>query len=62
MRITGLINREGPNTSPVAVEYSLTPFGTTALGFLDELRKWPEKSTQRAAPNTWQKYHAPPRE
>ena len=38
----GLVRREVRETSPVSVEYSITPLGTTALGFLDELRKWSE--------------------
>lgn len=36
----GLVERNVIETSPVSVEYSITPFGKTALGFLDELRKW----------------------
>ena len=36
----GLVERNVIETSPVSVEYSITPFGETALGFLDELRKW----------------------
>ncbi len=36
----GLVTREVRGTSPVSVEYAITPFGRTALGFLDELRKW----------------------
>lgn len=38
----GLVRRQVLDTSPVAVEYSLTPFGGTALAFLDELRLWSE--------------------
>lgn len=38
----GLVHREVVDTSPVSVEYSITPLGETALGFLDELRKWSE--------------------
>ena len=38
----GLVKREVINSSPVSVQYSITPFGETALGFLDELRKWSE--------------------
>ena len=38
----GLVQREVLATSPVSVEYSITPLGATALGFLDELRKWSE--------------------
>jgi DNA-binding HxlR family transcriptional regulator len=36
----GLVRRKVVDTSPVSVEYSITPLGETALGFLDELRKW----------------------
>ena len=38
----GLVARRVLDTSPVAVEYAITPLGTTALGFLDELRRWSE--------------------
>lgn len=38
----GLVRREVRETAPVSVEYSITAFGETALGFLDELRKWSE--------------------
>lgn len=38
----GLIKRVVLDTSPISVEYSITPLGATALGFLDELRKWSE--------------------
>ena len=38
----GLVHREVVDTSPVSVEYSITPLGETALGFLYELRKWSE--------------------
>lgn len=38
----GLVERKVLDTSPVAVEYSLTTFGSTALKFLDELRLWSE--------------------
>jgi len=38
----GLVERRVLDTSPIAVEYSLTEFGATALGFLDQLRLWSE--------------------
>ncbi len=38
----GLIERRVLDTSPVAVEYRITPFGRTALDFLDSLRRWSE--------------------
>lgn len=38
-----LVRREVLKTSPVSVQYSITPLGATALGFLDELRKWSEQ-------------------
>ena len=38
----GLVKREVVDSSPVSVQYSITPFGESALGFLDELRKWSE--------------------
>lgn len=38
----GLIRREVRDTAPITVVYEITPFGRTALGVLDELRKWSE--------------------
>ncbi|WP_367648618.1 winged helix-turn-helix transcriptional regulator [Ruegeria arenilitoris] len=38
----GLVQRQVLETSPVSVQYSVTDHGRTALGFLDELRKWSE--------------------
>lgn len=38
----GLIRREVIESSPVSVQYQITDLGRTALGFLDELRKWSE--------------------
>ncbi|MBF9044451.1 transcriptional regulator [Rhodobacterales bacterium HKCCE4037] len=38
----GLVSREVADTKPVSVLYEATDFGRTALGFLDELRKWSE--------------------
>ncbi len=38
----GLVRRQVLETAPVSVEYSITPLGETALGFLDELRRWSE--------------------
>ncbi|WP_250399265.1 winged helix-turn-helix transcriptional regulator [Streptomyces cellostaticus] len=38
----GLITREVKDTAPVSVHYEITPFGRSALGFLDELRRWSE--------------------
>ncbi|MEM7398319.1 MAG: helix-turn-helix domain-containing protein [Pseudomonadota bacterium] len=38
----GLIQRSVVDTAPVAVEYSITPFGVTALDCLDRLRLWSE--------------------
>ncbi len=39
----GLVSRHVMDTAPVSVQYSITDLGRTALGFLDELRKWSEK-------------------
>ncbi len=36
----GLVERQVLDTSPVAVQYRITPFGRTALACLDELRQW----------------------
>jgi DNA-binding HxlR family transcriptional regulator len=38
----GLITRNVMETAPVSVHYEITELGRTALGFLDELRKWSE--------------------
>ena len=38
----GLIERRVVDTSPIAVEYVITPFGATALECLDQLRIWAE--------------------
>ncbi|PEN13301.1 transcriptional regulator [Longibacter salinarum] len=43
-----LIEREVIETRPLGVEYSITPLGTTALGFLDELRDWYESLPEKA--------------
>ena len=38
----GLVKREVVDSAPVSVTYEITDFGRTALGFLDELRRWSE--------------------
>ena len=38
----GLVTRRVMNTAPVSVQYEITEFGATALGFLDALREWSE--------------------
>ena len=38
----GLVRRDVVDSAPISVQYSITPFGETALGFLDELRRWSE--------------------
>ena len=38
----GLVHRAVMETSPVSVEYSITDFGRSALGVLDQLRLWSE--------------------
>ena len=45
----GLVRREVMDTAPVSVHYEITEFGRSALGFLDELRKWSKGLTQEAA-------------
>ncbi|MBO9432735.1 helix-turn-helix transcriptional regulator [Ruegeria sp. R13_0] len=42
----GLVRRQIMDTAPVSVQYSITEFGRTALGFLEELRKWSENLPQ----------------
>lgn len=48
----GLVKREVLETSPVSVQYSITPFGKTALGFLDQLRVWSEGLTDDPGPSS----------
>lgn len=38
----GLVSRRVMPTAPVSVEYEITAFGRSALGFLDALRDWSE--------------------
>ncbi len=38
----GLVRREVVDTKPLSVTYEITDFGRTALGFLEELRRWSE--------------------
>ena len=38
----GLVERHVLDKTPIAVAYSLTPFGTTALDCLDRMRVWAE--------------------
>ena len=45
----GLVRREVMDTAPVSVQYEITALGCTALGFLDELRKWSESLPQTLA-------------
>ena len=44
MEEAGLVTRKVVNDRPIAVEYSITNFGKTALGFLDALKTWAEKN------------------
>ncbi|WP_088329070.1 helix-turn-helix domain-containing protein [Lacimicrobium sp. SS2-24] len=39
----GMVKRTVIAQRPVAVTYQLTPFGQTALGFLEDMRKWSEQ-------------------
>ena len=43
----GLVTRHVMDTAPVSVQYAITPFGRTALGFLDELRRWSESLSKQ---------------
>ncbi|MEC8376595.1 MAG: helix-turn-helix domain-containing protein, partial [Pseudomonadota bacterium] len=38
----GMVHREVIDTRPIAVEYSLTEFGRSALDILERLRGWSE--------------------
>lgn len=40
MGVNKLVNRKVVSSRPIAVEYSLTDFGKTALKFLDQLKDW----------------------
>ena len=42
MEDAGLVTREVLSTRPVAVAYSITDFGRSALDVLDQLRQWAE--------------------
>ena len=42
LEANGLVKREVVDSAPISVQYSITPFGETALGFLNELRRWSE--------------------
>lgn len=44
----GLIAREVIDGGPITVEYSITPFGETALDCLDALRRWSEELPDKA--------------
>lgn len=43
----GLVRRQVMVTAPISVQYEITELGRTALGFLDELRKWSESLPDR---------------
>jgi DNA-binding HxlR family transcriptional regulator len=40
MEAQKLIARTVVHTRPIAVSYEITEFGRTALGFLEQLKKW----------------------
>ena len=42
----GLVTRRVMDTAPISVHYEITDLGCSALGFLDELRKWSENLPQ----------------
>lgn len=43
MEEAGLVERRVQSARPIAVAYSITDFGRTALGVLDQLRVWSEE-------------------
>lgn len=43
MEKAGLVERRVQNTRPIAVAYTITEFGRSALGVLDQLRVWSEE-------------------
>ncbi|MEO0336422.1 MAG: helix-turn-helix domain-containing protein [Pseudomonadota bacterium] len=44
MEELGLVDRELLSERPIAVNYSITKFGKSALGFLEDLKNWSEKN------------------
>ncbi|WP_411958518.1 winged helix-turn-helix transcriptional regulator [Paracoccus homiensis] len=46
----GLITRHVLDTAPVSVQYQITATGLTAIGFLDEIRKWSESLREAGQP------------
>lgn len=54
MEETGLVTREVVSDRPIAVTYTITEFGKTALSFLEELKNWVENTRFRLlySPNT----------
>lgn len=44
MEDSGLVHRELLSERPIAVNYSITKFGKTALSILEELKCWSEKN------------------
>lgn len=46
----GLITRHVLDTAPVSVQYQITATGLTAIGFLDEIRKWSESLRDAGQP------------
>ena len=47
----GLVTREMQNTTPVMVLYEITALGRTAIGFLDDPRKWSKTLPPAASPD-----------
>ncbi len=43
MEASGLLERRVLSTRPIAVAYSITDFGRSALDVLDQLREWAEE-------------------
>ena len=39
----GMVERRVLSSRPIAVEYSITRFGSSALAVLDQLRRWAEQ-------------------
>ena len=44
MEDLGLVQRELLSERPITVKYSITKFGKTALGILEDLKNWSEKN------------------
>ena len=54
-----LVAREVQNTTPVMVLYEITALGRTAIGFLDDPRKWSKTLPPAASPDRCRRLRGP---